>query len=462
MMRLFKSNKSNSVLVSALLFIILAAWSSTLLAQGSKSVVRIRVNNADVGTGFVYNSTRQVVTALHVVAGHSNITVYSESTGNSSPATLEKVFKESDLALLTLSNDLGLEPLSHNTNPRITEDHTIWGYPRNVATKQGDLIRFSRSEKQETTLNSILKSGDKLLSQLKLQGYPSPSTRILRIGSIIQPGHSGAPIMNSADEVVGVADGGLYGGTARINWAIHAQYLPMLVADGIGPADDGFPSRPSVQSELFGNQNQRFSTAEKVNFTNDKDLYFVMRVPLGEIYDYLPQEEQENLDFYIENFTTDWRSYTIDVYEDAITGATISVPEGFTLSYDTEMEWFTAKSEGIYEMIVVIDQRDSWADALNAKDLFIEDLDYLKDWDNGPNVTISDYTDEEDGFFSGYRDWETFNPDSSQQSLMSAALNIDYNNFFGTAYLTHNVQIMDFNKYYLLNLCLQLATFPIN
>lgn len=454
--------KFHSAIKGLILFCLVLVVSADLSAQGSKSVVRIIVDNKDAGTGFVFNSNSQVVTALHVVAGSNNIVVFAESTGKRSSAKITKAHKESDLALLTLTSELGVSPLNANTSPNLAQEHTIWGYPRDVATKQGDVIRFSKSENSNPTLNDILKSGDLLLTRLKNQGYPLPSVQILRVGSIIQPGHSGAPIMDNDNKVVGVADGGLYEGTARINWAVQAQYLSLLVNEGINPTDPGFPAGKSAQKQLFGNQNPESNVAVRKTFTSDHELYFVMTVPLGEIYDYSSEEDKEHLDFYLESFEENWRDYKIDVYEDVETGATISVPFNSTITYDAEKNWYSITSKEIYQMIVKIEETDSWADAIEEKNNFVYELNNLNEWEMGPEDIYPPEEDEEFLYYDAMLEWETYHSDESQKAQMSAALNIDYFNFFGTVYLTHDIQqIENFDDYYFLEVCLQLATFPV-
>ena len=312
-------------------------------------------------------------------------------------------------------------------------------------------------------MNDILKSGDLILTKLKNQGYPLPTVKILRVGSIIQPGHSGSPIMDNNNRVVGVADGGLYEGTARINWAIQANYLIALITEGIKPSDPGFPAGKSAQKQLFGNQNPDTNIPVKKSFTADHELFFMMTVPLGEVYDYSSTEDKEHLDFFLESFEKNWRDYTIDVYEDVETGATISVPYNSTITFDTEKNWYSIKSKDIFEMIVKIAETESWDSAINEKDHFVNELNNLMEWEVGPTYIATPYEDKEFLFYDAIIDWENYHADQSQKAQMGASLSIDYHSFFGTVYLTHDVQQIDnFDDYYLLNVCLQLATFPVH
>ena len=368
------------------------------------------------------------------------------------------VHLESDLALLTLSNDLGVKPQTHASNHYISNAYIIWGYPRDVAKMRGDQIQLSRLLNKNPTLHDILKDGDELETELKDQGYPLPSVRILSLSSTIQPGHSGAPILDRNKRVIGIADGGLYDGFAGINWAIHSDYLPKLIREGIGPSDREFPRRSSKQKALMASQYPSNSKIVAENKDGNR-LYFVRTQRLGDIYDDLSQSDQQDLDSPTRSFKSNWRDHLIDVYEDTYTGATIAVPSGAIAGYNVDKDWFEIKNENIFEMIIQASNNSNWPNALTKKDAFIDELSKLKEWDEGPTGG-PDIMDEEFSHLSGNRGWETSHENGSQKGQMSANLQIDNNNFFGLAYLTHDVQKMeDFDKYYLLNVCLRLTRF---
>jgi S1-C subfamily serine protease len=256
--------KNKFVATAILFFVCLPLMIS--LAQSSdqkaaKSVVKITtsymgkddkgktVRIVGNGSGFCWNDKMHIVTALHVVAGIKNedITVYTDRETRSSGAKVISVFKEADLALLELDTDLGLSPLEieivdHNS----PEEYYIWGFPHGIFQMGGDHIRFSRSIDPPPTLNSLVNKTDFKFT-LETQGYPLPKAQILRVSSTIQPGHSGAPIITRNGTVIGVADGGLRSGTARLNWAFPAHlYVPMLLT-----SKDPVPSAKSLQANLY-------------------------------------------------------------------------------------------------------------------------------------------------------------------------------------------------------------------
>ena len=459
-----------------LIFFLILCFSANIFSQAERSVVRIRINNVDEGTGFIFNAPNQVVTALHVVAGHKNITVYSEATKNESPAKIDKVHKESDLALLIMDNDLGITRVEPNLNPNLAVEHTIWGYPRNVATMQGDPVRFSRSMNKTPTLSNILKVGDKIRTGLKNQGYPSPNVRILRLSSTIQPGHSGAPIFDNSGNIVGIADGGLYGGTARINWAISADYLSKLISEGIGESHPEFPNAPSIQAALFSSGNSEETT--EVSFGEDKSLAKMRSVPLSEVYDLLAPEDKLDFD-YLVNYTRqvtgkDLLSSRIDIYEDLVTGATISVPADISIIYDDEDGMLEAWSESEnVELFIQIMNNEEWANGVEAKDFFAE---YSEEWEDEYGDPISwepdpenpdepAYQDLEEAFF--YQDRSRISRDTEGlvESVYFASLIIDEADFLGTAVRARglsNLSEKDLLTYFVMSACVQLADFSID
>ena len=239
-----------------ILAILLAFSLSTASAldQGiSNSVVKITTTTTLKGkiyiesaSGWAWNSPTTVITALHAVAGKKVIEVKNHR-GATAQATVIKVLKQGDLALLKIDTDLGLVPLQTGTvDHNSRETFRVIGYPHNIPTMVADDIKFSTSFSGQPILSHLIQ-GTELETVLIKQGYPLPQTYIYRLSSTIQPGHSGAPIVRDNGVVVGMADGGLKKGTARINWAIPAHhYIGQL-----SQSRDTIPRSTSRQSDLF-------------------------------------------------------------------------------------------------------------------------------------------------------------------------------------------------------------------
>lgn len=312
----------------------------------------IKVGNA---TGWCWNNSRQVVTALHAVAGipDANITVYTDMETKSSGVQVVKVLKEADLALLQLDSDLGLIPLTlADVDPNSKNEYYIWGFPHGIFQMAGDDIRFSRSLGTPPTLNSLINKTDFKFT-LEQQKYPWPKSQILRVSSTIQPGHSGAPIFLGTGQVIGVADGGLREGSARLNWAFPASvYVPKLLN-----SSDPIPTTVSVQNNLYSSytivpedatqeeQNQ-ISEDEVKEHTVGNDALSITKTwtaNYDEIIETMTEEDINSLNGISMVYGLNMQDTWYDVYEDFQTGATITIPAGENMEYRDS--WFYVDNE---------------------------------------------------------------------------------------------------------------------
>jgi len=314
------------------------------------------VTKAGNGTGWCWNTPKQVVTALHVVAGVpvKDIKIYTDKESKSSGVVkIVKVLKEADLALLELDTDLGLTPLTlAEVDQNSSNEFYVWGFPHGIFQMAGDDIRFSRSLDASPTLNSIInKTGAK--DEFEVQEYPLPTAKILRVSSTIQPGHSGAPIINSTGKVIGVADGGLRSGTARLNWAFPASlYVPRLLN-----SNDQFPTTLSLQSNLYSSytiiqdnstseEQNRITEREAVESTIGDDNQSVSKTwtaSYDEILETMYEEDKNDMMQIAFENSINMENTWYDIYEDFNTGATITVPAGENLVYDNG--WFHVNNE---------------------------------------------------------------------------------------------------------------------
>lgn len=307
-------------------------------------------------TGWCWKEPTLVVTALHAVTGASEIKVYN-SKGVMSTATVIKVILEADMALLRLNTNLGLNPLTLKEANSNSEDvFWVWGFPQGVLTMQGDDIRFSLSLETTPTLNDILTgTNTKLKRELEKQTYPMPYAQIYRISSTIQPGHSGAPIMTREGSVIGMADGGLREGVARINWAMPAShYVPRLLNSA-----DQLPRSPSLQSSLYSmrtkvelnateeeqNNEVRKEVTENTKAIGNKSVTKTWTASYNDIISTLSTEDQQELIGVLQSFQVNVSDTQYDIYEDFETGATIVVP--FGESFEVQDGWFYTSTDDL-------------------------------------------------------------------------------------------------------------------
>jgi hypothetical protein len=302
---------------------------------------------AGTATGFCWQDPLYVVTALHAVAGVSEIKIY-KNDGSYTTAKVVKALLEADLALLQLASDLGLKPLAlAEVNANAGKSYTIWGFPHAVYKIQDNEVRLSRSVEASPILDDII-NGDDLKYQLEKQKYPSTRAKILKIGSTIQPGQSGAPLFTSDGKVVGVADGGLRGGTALLNWGMPANYyVPRL-----STSQDLIPNTVSLQSSLYSSSTTipEDATDEEVNeiieqeaeentiHIGDQSITKSWTADFEEITSTMSEEDKASLMAVIQMIGIDMSDTWYDIYEDYNTGATISIP--YDESFDVKDGWY--------------------------------------------------------------------------------------------------------------------------
>ncbi|QPF74124.1 trypsin-like peptidase domain-containing protein [Roseateles sp. DAIF2] len=195
------------------------------LHRASPSVLKVEAGG-QASTGFVWPDADHLVTALHGVDNAGPLVVHEvDAQGRiraSRQAMVARVLRDADLALLRLAQPLGGGPLALSpAPPAVKSELDALGFPLGMpsATNVGLRVRFGGS-----TLRSILPP--KL--QARVADYPSLALPILSLEGNLVPGMSGAPLLDGAGRVAGVADGGLEEGAVGICWGIPAAQLEAL------------------------------------------------------------------------------------------------------------------------------------------------------------------------------------------------------------------------------------------
>lgn len=420
------------------------------------------------GSGFCWNDKMQIVTALHVVAGIKNedITVYTDRETKKSGVKVIRVFKEADLALLELDTDLGLSPLAiEKVDHNSPEEYYIWGFPHGIFQMGGDHIRFSRSLDPPPTLNNLVNKTDFKFT-LETQGYPLPKAQILRVSSTIQPGHSGAPIITSKGTVIGVADGGLRSGTARLNWAFPAHlYVPMLLT-----SNDPIPSTKSLQANLYASttivpvdvdeatQNRIVEAETRSNVVagGNQEISKIWTLSYDEILATMEEEDQDDLNRIAWEFDINMNNTSYDVYEDFKSGATITIPAGAQMYYQNG--WFMAAnaSQNLFYYASVYDAGSFQNAIKNAEAMFYATLDlqffgrsfYWFEDDDDPDYFEEDEYWEEAGYYItryagdvDYPDYMLiFNAEIDQSESLIVFLVVDLNQLDDDEYMRDYLQ----------------------
>ena len=212
----------------AFLVVVVLGLANVAHAQG-EHIFLIKAFNCPAGpkgrtqTGFRIRGRKGVVTTLHGIAGCATVKAQSKQGPIlSSSLVLAEVDIENDLAFLTsdellVSSDDGLS-IASDTSLIPQQNVSVTGHPYGIAALTTQLIL---RDPPVRPLRDLLT--EEVLSALLVRRSPAPNISVLSVQGAIVPGNSGAPIINSNGDVIGVANGGLNGGATDITWAIPLQ-----------------------------------------------------------------------------------------------------------------------------------------------------------------------------------------------------------------------------------------------
>ncbi len=409
---------------------VLGLWALGAQAQAPKaasSVVKVRCTlnngNEDISTGFVWGDRLHVVTTLHGVVGCKTLRVWSEQTHDDTTARVERVVLEGDLALLKLDKDLKLEPLGHLAElPRDMDGKfSVWGYPNGIPTMDGLPLQFGNGLKGRIVTLKEFVSGIKGYDDLFAgASFPTPGTSVLRVATVLQPGHSGAPILDADGRVVAICDGGLLGGWRALNWSIPAfRYLPRL-PQSTDPVPGASSQRPDLFAAVAVAPPKTVAMPSKSSGSGEqvRTLRRVRTLALGELERQLRLHRSDEGDVALE-FIRMIRARApsaaavqrlgFDIYEDPY-GATLGVPAGIEIAWNKEAEVLEASSKSnTVHMRIGVYGYDDFADAkAHAIQDFLEtfEVDDVK-WKGKPPARLrlavepdEEYASAED-FFEG-------------------------------------------------------------
>ncbi|RIV87550.1 S1 family peptidase [Aurantiacibacter zhengii] len=230
-----------------------AAADQADIEAAARGVVRVIIIGKDGdeifpvshGTGFAVGGAR-VVTNAHVVQEaiddqRLNIGVVPAEGAEAVYARIVSVSPRNDLALLELTEPLGLPPLTISGNPAQSGAVTAVGYPLNVDRAQGlgqsDIFRAQ----PPVTATGFL-SGRRPSREFDTILHTAPIAR----------GNSGGPLLDDCGRVIGVNSFGTEsaGSDAEFFFAISTrELLPFLRANDVQPRLNSLPCRSLADLE---------------------------------------------------------------------------------------------------------------------------------------------------------------------------------------------------------------------
>lgn len=154
-----------------------------------QAIVRISNGERTVGSGFILDAQAHVVTAYHVTENLPNIYVIL-SDGSISPATITGSCQHSDVAVLTLEDELPVDPLAlaDSATVRIGEPVVTIGNP------------FELTE----TLTSGIVSQVNRFVEIEADSETRWVANLVQFDAAANFGNSGGPLLNSEGEVIGM------------------------------------------------------------------------------------------------------------------------------------------------------------------------------------------------------------------------------------------------------------------
>lgn len=186
-------------------------------------------------SGFAWQQPNQVVTDLHVVVGCSQISVGYQAL-DVRPARVVRVLRRADLALLAVEGAPAVTPLTLATQaPPSGAAVDVFGFALGQPTRDTHPLRLTFANEETPLLSDVLPDAER--ADIRKVGFPALDTQVLRLDGNLLPGHSGAPLIDAAGNVVGVGSGGLERGAVGVGWAIRAQYITqLLTSTDVAPA----------------------------------------------------------------------------------------------------------------------------------------------------------------------------------------------------------------------------------
>lgn len=271
------------------------------------------------GTGFLWSSPNSVVTALHVVAGCDKIAVTKDE--QTLTATLTRVLKKADLALLTVS---GLAPLPalHESGATLADDQDLWAW----GFQEGGPTPSERKFQKLTgarTLGEFVNTA--VANDIKNSGMPDLGIEIIYVSGLV-PGLSGAPILDASGAVVGIGEGGLNGGSVGINWATPQKYLHDLAQS---TEDTASMTSRDIHQFSFGRQ---LPSASQVFNCGGYSFTHMPSFMMGSAL--MGTDDPKGLQQLTNSFgVVGLGPETIfDAYQELASGATLVLPQGSILS----------------------------------------------------------------------------------------------------------------------------------
>jgi hypothetical protein len=370
------------------------------LDKAKPSVVRVTAISGNengttvIGTGFIYADKQDVVTAYHLIVGAQSVMVRLEGNDVPERATVSKVLRKADIALLVLDQPADADPLTPAATPDPGSQVLSLGHAYGADALES-LTEMKIREVGGGTLDEML--GEKDKEAIQTLGFPDTTLELLNLEANPAPGFSGSPVLDTDGNVVGIIDGGIEQGAGAVSWAIPVAEVATLMQQPDYVPDQS--SDNTQQTSLLYGADLRTTSGDAISVNGFSFVHRRTRSLQemeGSTED--PRGLQQILTLVgMNGIETDDMKF--DIYEEQMTGACIVVPEGMKLA-DTGGTLAGSLDDGRFDLMARLETIPdrSQAEILKPGYRFERDV-----WNSAPDATWSvDPTLTYAGFQSRY------------------------------------------------------------
>lgn len=313
--------------------------SAAVLAKAAPSILRVTASGCPsdtasssaggskdrAATGFPYESSNQVITAMHVILGCTSIKIGYR--GKELDARIIHVLPKADLVMLEVTGAPSVKPLELTDRVGdVKEKVDVYGFGMGVAKIENNELMIQAPNDPTTKLREA--TNDKVRDEIRKYGFPDLDTLVLRVEGHLLPGHSGAPVIDYTGKVIAIGSGGLEQGTVGIGWAIRSSYVAELVA---APAT--MPLKAGRPTSSFAYVQPTESSGTKPVRCGDGDFVWTRRRTLKQ----LVASSDDQTGFYKIAQSTGqplsaFDNLSFDIWTESGSGAGLALPAGSDLT----------------------------------------------------------------------------------------------------------------------------------